>query len=328
MHTGGEPLRVILDGFPEISGKDVLDCRSRVRAQFDHLRTALMWEPRGHADMYGCLLVPPNSAEADFGVIFLHNEGYSTMCGHAVIALATLAVEMGWVDTRGAGEETAVTIDAPCGRIHAFARQGENERVESARFLCVPSFVLARNQRVSVPGLGQLNYDIAYGGAFYAYVDAAQLPFSLSAENATRIIDAGRAVKKAVAEQGPAIEHPYETDLSFLYGTIFLDSCATESADSRNACVFADGELDRSPTGSGVAGRMALHHAQGLLPAGKPLRIESILGSVFTGKVADTTHYGGHPAVIPEIQGSASITGEHRFHIDPADPFKHGFFLR
>ena len=328
MHTGGEPLRVIVDGFPEIQGTDVLSRRNYVRENLDRLRTALMWEPRGHADMYGCLLLPPNDADADFGVIFLHNEGYSTMCGHAVIALATLAVEMGWVDARGPGNETPVTIDAPCGRIHAFASQESAGRVSGVRFLCVPSFVLAQQQRIQVPGLGEIQYDLAYGGAFYAYVDAAQLPFALDPEYASRIIEAGRTIKSAVMNSGPEIRHPFEADLSFLYGTIFIDSTPTDSADSRNACVFAHGELDRSPTGSGVAGRMALHHTQGTLPAGRPMRIESITGSVFSGRVAETVQYGEYDAVIPEVQGAASITGEHTFYIDPSDPFKNGFFLR
>ncbi|WP_226661699.1 proline racemase family protein [Microbulbifer aggregans] len=336
MHTAGEPLRVILAGFPELPGNDVLSRRRSAREQYDDLRKALMWEPRGHRDMYGVILVPPNDDGADFGAIFLHNEGYSTMCGHAVIALAKLAVEMGWVEPCP-DDETSVVIDAPCGRIRAFARTDSRGRVFSTRFLCVPSFVLARDQTIALPGLGTIRYDIAYGGAFYAYVDARQLPFSLAPENSEEIIRAGRAIKAAVIERGPPIEHPAEPDLSFLYGTIFMDmsqfpeSTTEPASDSRihsgNVCVFANGELDRSPTGSGVSGRLALHHAQGRLTENQTLHVKSITGGVFTGKISGVLDYCGHAAVIPEISGTAHITGQHRFYIDPADPLKNGFLL-
>lgn len=336
MHTAGEPLRVILAGFPALPGDDVLSRRRSAREQYDDLRKALMWEPRGHRDMYGAILVPPNDDDADFGAIFIHNEGYSTMCGHAVIALAKLAVEMGWVEPC-VDTETPVVIDAPCGRIQAFARTDAHGCVLATRFLCVPSFVLARDQFVSLPDLGTIRYDIAYGGAFYAYVDAHQLPFSLAPENLEEIIRVGRAIKAAVIQQGPSIEHPAEPDLSFLYGTIFMDmsqfpeSTTEPASDSRifsgNVCVFADGELDRSPTGSGVSGRLALHHAQGRLTENQTLHVKSITGGVFTGKISEALDYCGHAAVIPEISGTAHITGQHRFYIDPADPLKDGFLL-
>ncbi|WP_160153732.1 proline racemase family protein [Microbulbifer sp. ALW1] len=338
MHTGGEPLRVILRGFPTLEGDSVLAKRRFAQQHHDELRCALMWEPRGHRDMYGAIVVPPNDPGADFGALFIHNEGFSTMCGHAVIALAKLAVELGWVKPGIPGSEAPVTIDAPCGRIHAFAQTDVGGRVISTRFHCVPSFVFARNQSIDVPDFGTIRYDIAYGGAFYAYVDAAQLPFSLDAEHAEQLIRAGRAIKQCIQASGQDIRHPTEPDLGFLYGTIFLDMAPFQarpldtnqmpnSIHSRNVCVFADGELDRSPTGSGVSGRMALHLEQGLIGPQQTLIAESITGSCFTGGAVQSLQYAGIPAVIPEISGTAHITGQHRFYIDPTDPLQQGFLL-
>ena len=259
MHTGGEPLRVILNGFPPIQGDSVLACRRYVKEHHDDLRRALMHEPRGHADMYGCLLVPPNDEGADFGILFLHNEGYSTMCGHAIIAIATLAVEMKWVAVME--PLTTIRIDAPCGRITAFVKV-ESQKVKGVSFHCIPSFVVALDQYVEVEGLGEISYDLAYGGAFYAYVNADDLGLELTTANYSRLIATGMKIKQAVMNSSTLIKHPYEEDLSFLYGTIFIGGPVSEGLDSRNVCVFAEGEVDRCPTGSGVSGRMAIHYAR------------------------------------------------------------------
>lgn len=328
MHTGGEPLRVILGGFPALTGNSVLDYRRDCRDNYDHLRTALMFEPRGHADMYGCLLLPPNDDGADFGVIFLHNEGYSTMCGHAIIALSTLAVQMGWID--GVEGKNYLNIDAPCGRIAATAHV-QNNRVSGVEFLNVPSFVVGLDRRVNVEGIGEVIYDLAYGGAFYAYVDMAKnaFDFALTADDYRKIIAVGSDIKHAVMQTDQGIVHPFEDDLSFLYGTIFVDNTPQASgADSKNVCVFAEGEVDRSPTGSGVSGRMAIHHARGEINVGEKHVIESITGSTFTASVAETLNYGEHSAIIPLVEGTAFITGEHTFIIDDNDPMKDGFILR
>ena len=325
MHTGGEPLRVVLGGFPEIIGDSILQKRNYVKENHDDLRRALMWEPRGHADMYGCLLIEPNDDEAHFGVIFLHNEGYSTMCGHAVIALGKLAIEMGWVEI--SSEETEIIIDAPCGRIFTYVRT-QSSKVISTRFHCVPSFVVALDETVQVAGFGKVSYDLAFGGAFYAYVDADELGLDLNATNNANIIKAGRDIKHAVMANSDKVNHPFETDLSFLYGTIFISRHASDIADNKNVCVFADGEVDRSPTGSGVSGRMAIHHARGEIKIGERMRIESIVGSIFIGSVIKEVDFGPFKAVIPEVEGEAFITGQHTFLIDPEDPFKDGFFLR
>ena len=326
MHTGGEPLRVILSGYPELQGNSVLDYRRFLRDHQDDIRTALMFEPRGHADMYGCILTPPNDEGADFGIIFLHNEGYSTMCGHAVIAITKLAVVMGWVEVKTS--ETPVVIDTPCGRIFSFAKTPNGE-VESVYFHCVPSFVLGLDLSVEVPELGPVQFDLAYGGAFYAYVDADTLGLSLDEANVQEHIRQGMAIKRAVMSSDIEVEHPFEPDLSFLYGTIFISQKTQGEADSRNVCVFAEGEVDRSPTGSGVSGRMAIHHARGVqMPGQAPMVIESIIGSTFKGSVINTEDFGPYTAVIPQVEGTAHIVGQHQWLIDPKDPLKSGFILR
>lgn len=327
MHTGGEPLRVILEGFPPLKGNSVLERRRYCRENYDELRTALMFEPRGHADMYGCILVPPNDDEGDFGILFLHNEGYSTMCGHAIIAIATLAVEMEWIEV--VEGENVLKIDAPCGRITAFAAV-KNGKVEGVRFHCVPSFVVGLDRVVEVKGLGKVVYDLAYGGAFYAYVDMNKndFDFDLSKESYRSLIQAGMDIKHAVMAQDEGITHPFEADLSFLYGTIFVGNSNNEDIDSRNVCIFAEGEVDRCPTGSGVSGRMAIHHARKEIKIGEVMTVESITDSVFKGSVVSEVDFGDFRAVIPQVEGTAHITAMQTFVIDPSDPMRKGFILR
>lgn len=327
MHTGGEPLRVIVSGFPELKGNSVLEYRRYCKENYDHLRTTLMFEPRGHADMYGCILVPPNDNEGDFGILFLHNEGYSTMCGHAIIAIATLAIEMNWVQVKEG--ENILKIDAPCGRITAFAHV-KNGKATGVRFHCVPSFVVGLDKTVEVEGLGIVTYDLAYGGAFYAYVDLKKnnFDFDLSKNSYRTLISKGMNVKQAVMIQDSEILHPFENDLSFLYGTIFIENSDKPGIDSKNVCIFAEGEVDRCPTGSGVSGRMAIHKARKEIDFGETMAIESITGSVFKGSVISEEDYGLFKAVIPQVEGTAHITGMHTFCIDPSDLMKYGFILR
>ena len=325
MHTGGEPLRVIIDGFPKLEGSSILEYRNFIKKEYDHLRLALMHEPRGHADMYGCILLPPNDEDGDFGILFLHNEGYSTMCGHAIIAISTLAVEMNWVKITS--PETHIKIDAPCGRINSFVKIKDG-KAESVYFHCVPSFVVALDEEVEVRGIGKMTYDLAYGGAFYAYVDADKLGIPLVPENYNLLIRKGMDIKRAVMKTNNQIKHPFELDLSFLYGTIFIGGPVSEGLDSRNVCIFAAGEVDRSPTGSGVSGRMAIHSLRNEIKIGETMTIESITGSVFKGSIVREEKYGNFDAVIPQVEGTAHITGQHEFLIDPDDPFKFGFLLR
>jgi proline racemase len=324
VHTGGEPFRVITGGYPELPGDTILARRRYAREHLDHLRTALMWEPRGHADMYGCIVTPPVSPGADFGVLFMHNEGYSTMCGHGIIAIAKVAVETGLVPA--VEPETTVRIDAPAGLVTAYARVADGQ-VTSVRFHNVPSFVVALDETVQVPGLGRVRYDLAFGGAFYAYVQAADVGLTCTHEDFRPLIEKGTAIKRAIVASRP-IRHPFEEDLSLLYGTIFIEPPRGEGAHSRNVCIFAEGEVDRCPTGTGVSGRLAIHHARGEGAVGQPIVVESIIGSRFTGRIVDTTTFGPYDAIIPEVEGTAHITGRHEFLIDPNDPLREGFILR
>ena len=318
MHAGGEPLRVIVAGLPAIEGRTVLEKRRYFRNYYDHLRTGLMWEPRGHADMYGAVITP--SADADFDVFFLHNEGYSTMCGHAIIALTKLVVETGLADKH------EITFNVPAGKIFARAAVSEGKVTESS-FRNVPSFLYLRDQHVEVEGIGPVEFDVAYGGAFYAFVDAQSVGLQLTPEHFDHVIDYGRRIKRAVVNQF-RIEHPFEQDLSFLYGTIFTAPALYETHHSRNACIFAEGELDRSATGSGVSARAALHFARGELGINERVTIESIVGSTMSVEVVDVTKFGSYDAVIPEVSGTASITGRNEFYFDPEDPFRKGFIFR
>ena len=318
MQAGGEPLRVVIDGLPPIEGRTVLEKRRYFREHYDYLRTGLIWEPRGHADMYGAVIMP--SVDADFDVFFMHNEGYSTMCGHAIIALTKLAVETRLVS------KNEITFNVPAGRISARATVVEGEVVETS-FRNVPSFVYLHNQRAGVPGIGSVSFDVAYGGAFYAFVSAPELGLRLEPDQANQLIEYGRLIKHAVISQFP-ITHPFEQDLSFLYGTIFTGPPNDPTHHSRNVCIFAEGELDRSATGSGVSARAALHFAAGELKLNERITIESILGSTMSVKVAEVTEYGPYDAVIPEVSGTASIIGRNEFCFDPEDPFRAGFILR
>ncbi|MFT4927625.1 MAG: proline racemase [Phenylobacterium sp.] len=337
MHTGGEPLRVITSGYPDIQASSLLDYRRQLKQHHDSFRTSLMFEPRGHADMYGCLILPPFAENADCSVIFMHNEGYSTMCGHAVIAIMTLAMQMLWVDIVVADDGeikwATMTIEAPCGLIRARGEQAANGKITTS-FECVPSFVAALDQQVTIlnPITGQnqtIHYDLAYGGAFYAYVDTRQMDLALTPDNHQQLIALDRAIKQAVIDTTDKLLHPFEPDLNFLYGTIFIGEALSADADSRNVCIFADGEVDRSPTGSGVSGRMAIHYAKGEIGINQPMVIESIIGSKFTAQVARAKPYGHHQkAVIPKVCGDAFICAMNTFIIQPQDRLKHGFLLR
>jgi proline racemase len=323
-HTAGEPLRVITGGVPEIPGKTVLEKRRYARENLDHLRTGLMWEPRGHADMYGAIITEPVTPDGDLAVLFLHNEGFSTMCGHGVIALTKVVLDTGIIEKRG--DHPVVKMDTPAGRVTATGHR-ENGVVKKVSFVNVPSFVFAVDQSVDIPGIGNVRYDIAFGGAFYVFCNAGNLNLGLEPKDFHQLIDVGRRIKYAVMES-VKIEHPFEPDLGFLYGTIFVDAPLNSEHHSRNVCIFAEGEVDRSPTGTGVSARAAIHHFKGGLREGETITIESILGTCFDVRVIETTHFGKYPAVIPEVTGRASIIGQHEFYFDAEDLLKEGFIFR
>jgi trans-L-3-hydroxyproline dehydratase len=323
-HAAGEPLRIVTAGVPRIPGVTILEKRRWLRDNLDQVRKALMWEPRGHADMYGCYITEPISPDADLGVIFMHNEGYSDMCGHGIIALATVAVAQGLVPATQ--PETRVGIDSPAGFIEAFV-QWDGSRTGSVRFVNVPSFLYQRDLQIVTRSFGALTVDIAFGGAFYAYLDAAQAGLEVTGGHYQQLIQLGDEVKQAVIASA-TIQHPLIPELNQLYGTIIAGPPQSAGSSQANVCVFADREVDRSPTGTGTAGRVAQLYARGQLELGAELVNESIIGTVFTGKALSATTVGDLDAVIPQISGSAHILGFNQWVIDPADPVGGGFFLR
>jgi trans-L-3-hydroxyproline dehydratase len=322
-HAAGEPLRVITGGFPALPGETILEKRRYARENLDHLRTALMWEPRGHADMYGCIVTEPVTPDGALGVIFMHNEGFSTMCGHGILALTKVLLDTGMLEEPGA--EVEIRMDTPAGRVTAKANR-RGGVVEQVSFLNVPSFVYRTDQQVDVPGIGSIKLDIAFGGAFYAFVQAQDAGVGLTTQDFRELIDKGMRIKQAVMEQ-VEIRHPMENDLSFLYGTIFVGQAQHAGNHSRNVCVFADGEVDRCPTGTGISGRAAIHHARGELEMSKQFVVESILGTTFSGEIVDVTTFGGYRAVVPKVSGSAYICGRNEYLFDPNDPLAAGFIL-
>ncbi|MGW0480133.1 proline racemase family protein [Nonomuraea sp. NPDC003214] len=310
-HTGGEPFRIVTGGVPAIPGATVLERRANAPAAADHVRRLLCHEPRGHADMYGCFLVPPDDPGAHLGVLFWHKDGYSTACGHGTIALGVHAVREGLVESDPDGE-TDVVVDVPSGRVTARVRR-EAGRVTAVTFVSVPSYVIARG----VPAAG-IETDLSYGGAIYASVPAKAVGLSVEPRHVGELIAWGRRIKAGL-EGHPATRHPGDDRLSGVYGVIFYDDLGP--GRQRNVTVFADGEVDRSPCGSGTAARLALLHEDGHRGT---LVHESVVGSVFRARVAAETPAG----VVPEIEGMAYRTGRHTFELDPDDPIGTGFTLR
>jgi trans-L-3-hydroxyproline dehydratase len=325
MHTGGEPVRVIRGGYPQVPGATILAKRRYAREHLDHLRRMLMFEPRGHFDMYGALLVQPSLPGADLAVLFMHNEGYSTMCGHATIALGRYAVDYGLVPK--VEPVTRIGLECPCGlvRVEVEVSGGQAGRVH---FHSVPAFLQAAQQAIQVPGAGAVTVDLAYGGAFYALADAAAFGLDVRSSRTRDLVDAADALSAAVRAQ-LAIVHPVEADLGFLYGSILTDGRdRPDQGPSANICVFANSEVDRSPTGSGVTARMAARYQRGLVQAGQVCPFESVTGSVFTGEVVDPARCGDRPAVTVRVGGMAHYTGEARYWLEPDDELGRGFLLR
>ena len=274
--------------------------------------------------MYGCIFTPPVTPDGDVGVLFMHNEGFSTMCGHGIIGMVKVGIQTGYFPITG--EKTIIKIDSPAGRVTATAHIRDGQ-VEQVSFLNVPSFLFKRDVSIEVEGLGLVRCDIAFGGAFYAYVNADLLNLDIIPENYNQLIDSGMRIKRAIMASQKLAHPSGEEDLNFLYGTIFVQMTPEDEAHSRNVCIFAEGEVDRSPTGTGVSGRLAIHHAKGEI-TDETIRVKSILGTSFHGKVAETTTIGNFAAIIPEISGTAYITGKNEFLIDPDDPLKAGFVFR
>ncbi len=333
-HTAGEPLRLIVEGFPSPPGATMRDKQAWVRRRRDRVRRALMREPRGHADMYGAVLTEPVSPDAHAGVLFMHNAGYSSMCGHGIIAVATIALERGVMHPSDPGDD--LLFDTPAGTVRARAavrtvdasdrRQGGRRlRVDRVSYSGIPSFVLKAGLSIDL-GTRVIKADVAFGGAFYAIVDAEAVGVAIRREQLPDLRALAMQIKRTV-ERAVTVEHPVEAGLSGVYGTVFTGVPDGEGADLRNVSVFADGQVDRSPCGTGTAAVMAVLDAMGLLSDERPFVHESIIGTQFSGTVDARTRVGEHAAVVPRIEGRAWVTGEHEFMIDDEDPLREGIAL-
>jgi trans-L-3-hydroxyproline dehydratase len=324
VHTGGEPFRIVTSGLPRLRGQSIVERRAWLLEHADEIRQALMFEPRGHADMYGGYLTEPISPTADFGIIFMHNEGYSDHCGHGVIALATAAVELGWVERQL--PETRVGIDTPCGFIEAFV-QWDGQHANGVRFINVPSFIYKHDVTVETTSYGTVSGDIAYGGAFYFYANGTTHGLDIRESSIDALKQFGAEVKQAANLAFPVV-HPDIPEINHIYGTIIDGTPRYADSTQANCCIFADREVDRSPTGSGTAGRIAQLYLRGKLTRNDVLVNESVIGSVFRARVIGETQVGEFPAVIPEVSGSAYICGFCQWIIDERDPQKYGFLVR
>jgi proline racemase len=322
-HTAGEPFRIVTGGVASIPGATMLDKRRHALEHLDAVRALLVNEPRGHADMYGCFVTDPVAEGSDLGVLFFHNAGFSTACGHGTIALATYALDTGALPARA--PETELQIDVPSGTLPVRATV-EDGRVKRVWFRNVPSFVHERGIELET-SRGRLTVDVAYGGAFYACVRADEVGLGVDAASLTALIELGRELKQALESRGE-IAHPEEPELRDVYGVIFFAEEGDSPLTQRNVAVFADGEVDRSPCGSGTSARLALLHREGRLGLDEPLRHRSIVGTEFEGRVVAETELAGRPAVVTEVSGSAHLTGRHEFVLEATDPLGTGFLLR
>ena len=326
-HTGGEPFRIVTGGVPALEGSTVPERRRWAAANMDHVRQLLVNEPRGHADMYGCFVTPPDDEEGDLGVVFFHNEGYSTACGHGTIALVTWAIDSGRVAVGPGATEVGVTVDVPSGRLACAARLDGTGRVEAVRFRNVPSFAIALDLVVPT-ARGPVSLDVGFGGAFYGSVDVTTLGLHVEPSALPALIALQRELRPAI-ERAIDVVHPLEPELRGVYGVIFWESLSgSAGSEQRNVTVFADGEVDRSPCGSGTSARLAIMAARGEIGVDETFTHRSIVDSVFDAAVDGTTEVAGRPAVRTWVEGSAFRTGEHTFVLDDRDPLGRGFLLR
>lgn len=322
VHVAGEPLRIITDGLPKIKGKTQLERRQYCMHHLDHVREVLMYEPRGHHGMYGCIITEPATEHADFGVLFMHNEGWSTMCGHGIIGVITMGIETGRF--KMTGKEQKFVIDTPAGEVVAYAKIN-GSKVESVSFENVPSFVLKKGIELSIDGI-EFRADIAFGGAFYAVVQSSDFNLRVNKRDLPSIQKWGTKIKHAIEEQMEVV-HPLEKGLHGIYGVIFSDDPIAKEADLRNVTIFAEEQVDRSPCGTGTCARLATLYKDGKMETNDSFIHESITDGHFKGRIVSVSAVGDYDAVIPEITGSAFITGIHHFVIDPDDTLPNGFLL-
>lgn len=323
-HVMGEPLRVVTGGIPFLKGNSIVDKKAYFAENFDHFRSALMLEPRGHDNMFGAVLCEPVNKTADIGIFFMHSGGYLNMCGHGIIGAVTSVIELGLLNKK-IEKVTEVVLETPAGLIYAYANI-EDGFVRDVAFRNVPSFVLYSNLQVPFPGLKDLRVDIAYGGNFFGLVSAREISLEIKKENVSKLICIGMKLREIINDT-INIYHPDNKDLNKVELIEFYDSYGDEKAVHKNCVVFGNNQVDRSPCGSGTSAMMALEHFNNKLRINESFINESIIGTKFFGKVLKEAKVGNFDAIIPEVQGKAYIIGNHHFIIDSNDPLCKGITL-
>lgn len=327
-HTAGEPARVIVDGLPDIPGKTMAEKKAYIVEHYDHYRTALMFEPRGHNDMFGAFLLPTTVEEADIGIVFMDGGGYLNMCGHNTIAAVAIVLEAGIVLRKEEGATETVILETPAGLVKAIATFDDcGKRVKEVSFDNVESFLYKENQKINLPGVGEITFDISFGGSFFAILHADELGLKIVPENASKLSDLCMQIMGLVNEQieiqHPTLPHIKTVDLVEVY-----DDPTHPEATYKNVVVFGEGQVDRSPCGTGTSAKMATLYARDQLKVGETFVYESILGTLFRGEIVKETEVAGIKAIVPNVTGSAYITGFTNFVLDAKDPVKNGFKLK
>ena len=322
-HTEGNPERVVTGGIPFIPGKTMLEKSKYTRDNLDYIRTLLVYEPRGHSNMYASLLVPPTVDGADFGVIYMEPGGYVTMCGHGTIAICTVLVETGIIEALE--PETEIVLDTPAGLVRAKVAVKDG-KAESVTIRNVPSFLYMADVKVDVPDVGRVKVDIAYGGNFYAILEAESVGLEIRPKHANKLISLGTKIWRSLNEQ-VEIHHPEEPVIDCVNYVEFSAPATHPKASVKNAVVVPPGGMDRSPCGTGTCAKMATLYSMGKLNLNEEFVHESIIGSLFYAKLIRETKVGDYEAVVPVIRGSAYITGINQFVVDPDDLFPAGFQL-
>jgi len=337
-HTAGEPTRLIIGGLPPIPGRTINDKRLYISENLDHLRLLLSREPRGHRDMLAAIITEPVSDESDFGIVFMDARRYPYMCGHGTIGAITTLLEMGWLEAQD--DETVVIVDSPSGRIHARARVKRahgRPRVESVAFQMESAFASLLDQSLEVPGLGRLTVDVSFAGGFFVMVSADQIGLALTPDNASELARYGMAIIEA-GNQQLRVQHPTRTYIDSIDVMEFYDPAGHPQGRGKNFVVYGEGHVDRSPCGTGTCAKMALLHQRGELAVGQTFINEGLLGTTFEGRIVEETTVGDPStlrlrsrqtlsAIVPEIRGTAYLTGLHRFLVTSGDPFPEGFLI-
>ena len=326
-HTAGEAARLVTAGIPKIPGKDMVEKKQYFIEYLDDVRKSVMFEPRGHQDMFGAFLLPPTKEEADFGLVFMDTGGYLNMCGHNTIAAVTAAVETGMVDVKEGATEKEVVVETPAGLIYATAKLKDNgTKVKEVSFRNVESFLYKRDVELDVEGVGHVKFDISFGGSFFCIISADQLGLEVKPENASKLKEAGLKIRDAINAnieiQHPTLAHIKTVDLVEIY-----DKPSHPEATFKNVVVFGDGNIDRSPCGTGTSAKLATLYAKGELKPGEPFVYESILGTLFKGRIVEERKLADFDAIIPEITGSGYILGFSNYVYDPDDSLTYGFLL-